>query len=69
LLFIPTGFVHGGIFDIADGLLGVYVPLGTPLLWTAAVSIALLRRPSVAPTRQPVPPVESAQVRSSNTSS
>ncbi|MGY4103738.1 hypothetical protein ACW2Q0_29880 [Nocardia sp. R16R-3T] len=44
LLFIPTGFVHSGVFDIADGVLGVYVPLGSPLVWSVAVSIVLLRR-------------------------
>ena len=44
VLFIPTSFVYGGIFDISDGLLGVYVPLGTPVIWTVAASVAMLRR-------------------------
>jgi hypothetical protein len=52
LLFLPTSFVHGGAFDISDGLFGVFIPLGAPLIWGAAAGIVMLRQPaaSTAPT-------------------
>ena len=42
LLYLPTSFVHGGTFDISNGLFGVFIPLGTPLLWGAAAGVVML---------------------------
>jgi hypothetical protein len=44
LLFLPTSFVHGGTFDISNGLLGVFIPLGAPLIWSAATGVVMLKR-------------------------
>lgn len=52
LLFIPTSFVHGGIFAIDNGLLGVFVPFGAHIVWSLAAGIVLLRR-AVAPRAAP----------------
>src|SRR5262249_49634509 len=43
LLFIPTAWEHTGTFNIADGLLGVFIPLGAPLIWTALAGVTLMR--------------------------
>jgi hypothetical protein len=53
LLFIPTSFVHGGTFDIANGLFGVFIPLGSPVVWAAVAGVVMLRR-SVRD-RDPIP--------------
>lgn len=53
LLYLPSGFVHGGIFDVTHGLLGVYVPGGAPLLWTAAAGVVLIKRSTNRPTTSP----------------
>jgi hypothetical protein len=55
LLFIPTSFVHGGTFDISNGLLGVFIPLGTPILWAAAAGIVMLTRTSEDPLTRRAP--------------
>ena len=44
LLFIPTSFVHSGTFDISNGLFGVFIPLGAPIVWAAATGMVMLRR-------------------------
>jgi hypothetical protein len=44
LLFIPTSFVHGGTFDISNGLFGVFIPLGSPIAWAAVAGVVMLRR-------------------------
>jgi hypothetical protein len=51
LLFLPTSFVHSGTFDISNGLFGVFIPLGAPLVWGAAAGIVMLRR-AIADGRQ-----------------
>ncbi len=48
LLFIPTSFVHGGIFDISKGLLGVYVPFGSHIVWILISGIVVLQRARAA---------------------
>jgi hypothetical protein len=55
LLYLPTSFVHGGTFDISNGLLGVFIPLGSPLVWAAAAGIALLRVDARKPAATPAP--------------
>jgi hypothetical protein len=43
LLFVPTSFVHEGIFDISKGLLGVYVPFGSHIVWILISGIVVLQ--------------------------
>jgi hypothetical protein len=52
LLFLPTSFVHTGTFNIADGLFGVFIPLGAPLIWAALAGLAMTR-PQTAATAVP----------------
>lgn len=59
LLFIPTSFVHGGTFDISNGLLGVFIPLGAPLVWGAALGVFMLRRAA----RESTEPVRRQRIR------
>jgi hypothetical protein len=63
VLYVPTAFVYGGIFDISNGLLGVFVPFGAPVVWVAVSGVVLLRRAAVAPeTRAATPPLGVAQL-------
>jgi hypothetical protein len=48
LLYIPTAFVYGGVFDISNGLLGVFVPFGAPIVWILVSGVVLLRRAAEA---------------------
>jgi hypothetical protein len=41
LLYLPSSFGQLGIFDPLSGVLGVYVPFGTFLVWCIAAGIAL----------------------------
>ncbi len=56
LLYLPTGFVHSGVFDISKGILGVFVPFGAPIIWIFASGVVVLRRaaePRTAPATAP----------------
>lgn len=44
LLFVPTSFVHDGIFDISRGLLGVYVPFGSHIVWILVSGVVVVQR-------------------------
>jgi len=47
LLFVPTSFVHDGIFDISKGMLGVYVPFGSHIVWILVAGVVVLQRARV----------------------
>jgi hypothetical protein len=46
-LYIPSIFGAEHIFDVTDGLFGVYATFGTFLPWCIAAGIAMARRPPV----------------------
>ncbi len=48
--------MHHGVWEISNGLLGVYVPLGAPLIWMVATSVYLLGRPCPADQAEDGPP-------------
>jgi hypothetical protein len=62
LLYLPTGFVHSGVFDISKGILGVFIPFGAPIIWILASGVVLARRAAEPRTAAAVVPSGVPQV-------